>query len=106
MSQDTQQNKTSRVPVRDEEDPGDPPQSRAEYGQIREDVVKLLENLGDFVQSGRRPHYLSEDAQDRLVAAFDALIEEVLDVDDELEEDLNLTEALNKVRLLRAIAGL
>ncbi len=76
------------------------------YSQIRADLAKMVEDLGSFVRSGRRPHYLSEEASVRLMSAFDALLDEALDDDDELDEEINCNEVLEKVRVLRAFAGL
>lgn len=99
--QQTQRTVRDEDPVPKDHDDGKPSQ----YAEVREDIRELLSNMETFFQAGRRPHYLSEESHERLVAAFDALLDETLDEDDELG-DVDLDDTLEKVRVLRAFAGL
>lgn len=75
------------------------------YDAVKEDGLKLLQGVATYLKEGRRPFYLSEDAADRLMVAFDALLDDALDDDGELDEE-RIPEMFEKVRLLRAFAGL
>ena len=96
MAPRTQQ--VQEVQVDDDDRVGDVPT----YGEIREDITRLLGNLGAFVSEGRRPHHLSEDGHARLQAAFDGLLDKILDADDELRRNVDVEDKLAEVMLLRA----
>ena len=76
------------------------------YEALRGDIPGFLADVSDFFAERRRPVYLTEEVHERLTAAFTAVVDELLDEDDEIDDDeVDTDDILAKVKVLRAFYG-
>lgn len=66
----------------------------------------VLGPIADMLSAHKRPFFVSEEAAEKLTMAFDALIEELIDDDGEIDEENEYMETLEKfVEIMATLKG-